>query len=83
MGQGTSAADAVYGRDGMGRVVYSKGVEGVSLGELKSMMGDSFHRKVRSEWLGVASKQPKLLREVMRKHEEPTVVYMMTKDREK
>jgi hypothetical protein len=55
----------------------SKGV-GESLGEIKSMMGDSFRRKVRSEWLEVASKQPKLalLREVMRKHEEPTVVYI-------
>ena len=32
---------------------------------------------MRSEWLEVASKQPKLalLREVMRKHEEPPVVH--------
>ena len=29
----------------------SKEVDGVYLGELKSMMDDSFRRKVRSDWL--------------------------------
>ena len=35
-------------------------------------------RKVRSDWLEVSSNQPKLalLREIMSKHEEPTVVYI-------
>ena len=42
-------------------------MQGVSFGELKSMMGDSFRRKVRSDWLEVATNQPKvaLLMEIM------------------
>ena len=37
-------------------------------------MYDSFHRKVRSDWLEVATHQPKLalLREIMSKHKELT-----------